>query len=431
MREQLSTQELSASANSSNAQNCGAGRILDLKTGTVKKESHSGGSLSSNSAMRGHLGTRRSFICRVRLGHYMRQHQQQPHQASYYSSPAEANNTYFMTNSGQWASSNRQTRTRNVLESVDDNELLNIQTSPAYSVVHITGYTKIWPPGSASYSSSSSSSTDMYTQPTLSDESSNFHLIAIARIQMTSAPTDLINAAASSSEFVTRHDATGLITFVDQKVTSLLGYEPSEMLKRPLTDFCSLQDEVVIKEQIKLLAETAAAKQSQSQSQPQPQPPTVQQQFTLHFIPNGGGEAIKFKTSAFAFCNPCNEAFEFIVCTHVNPNRQPHQQQQQQQRLTSNNDNYSRMSHSSIMGHSHHMVDALHQQQHQYTTSAAPVPYQQLNTYNLTASGYQLGSDGLAQTQAIGSSVGSENIPFYPAASATSANYLIMSNNKF
>ena len=50
VREQLSTQD---SANN--------GRILDLKTGTVKKE-------GSQSSMRLCMGSRRGFICRMRLG---------------------------------------------------------------------------------------------------------------------------------------------------------------------------------------------------------------------------------------------------------------------------------------------------------------------------------------------------------------------------
>ena len=45
----------------------GGGRVLDLKTGTVKKESAGGGQHPAN-AMRSHAGSRRSFICRVRLG---------------------------------------------------------------------------------------------------------------------------------------------------------------------------------------------------------------------------------------------------------------------------------------------------------------------------------------------------------------------------
>ena len=50
MREQLSTTDSQAN-----------GRILDLKTGTVKKE-------GSQSAMRLCMGSRRGFICRLKVG---------------------------------------------------------------------------------------------------------------------------------------------------------------------------------------------------------------------------------------------------------------------------------------------------------------------------------------------------------------------------
>jgi hypothetical protein len=50
VREQLSTTDSQAN-----------GRILDLKTGTVKKE-------GSQSAMRLCMGSRRGFICRLKVG---------------------------------------------------------------------------------------------------------------------------------------------------------------------------------------------------------------------------------------------------------------------------------------------------------------------------------------------------------------------------
>ena len=56
VREQLSTQDSSAGGGGGNG-----GRILDLKTGTVKKE-------GSQSSMRLCMGSRRGFICRMRLG---------------------------------------------------------------------------------------------------------------------------------------------------------------------------------------------------------------------------------------------------------------------------------------------------------------------------------------------------------------------------
>ncbi len=141
-----------------------------------------------------------------------------------------------------------------------------------------------------------------YGQPQQhSNQNTNFHLIAKAR--MTSAPTDLVNS--SNAEFVTRHDSNGIITFVDQRVTSLLGYQPSDMLKKGLDVFLVPQERQLINEQLKTIYET-------KQSQPV--------QINLNFLSNpsvNSQQEIPFKTTAYAFCNPCNEAFEFIVCTHV------------------------------------------------------------------------------------------------------------------
>lgn len=87
-------------------------------------------------------------------------------------------------------------------------------------------------------------------------------------------------------------------------MTTLLGYKPSDMLKKQLHEFLIPQDQQLIQDQLKLIYET-------KQTQPI--------QLNLHFIsPNNMQEVILFKTSAYAFCNPCNDSFEFIVCTHVN-----------------------------------------------------------------------------------------------------------------
>jgi aryl hydrocarbon receptor nuclear translocator 2 len=138
------------------------------------------------------------------------------------------------------------------------------------------------------------------------NQNTNFHLIAKARIQMTSAQSDLKHRVNSSNaEFVTRHDSNGIITFVDQRVTSLLGYQPSDMLKKGLDMFLVPQERQLINEQLKTIYET-------KQSQPV--------QINLNFLSNpsvNSQQEIPFKTTAYAFCNPCNEAFEFIVCTHV------------------------------------------------------------------------------------------------------------------
>ena len=215
VKDQLSTQE--------NSSNNTSGRVLDLKTGTVKKEGHP-------SSMRSHIGSRRSFICRIRLGQHMHQQHHNHHQMN--------EQSHASTPFGLWSTNSRSNRTqRNTLQSMADTADENIklphqQQQPAYSVIHITGYTKIWPPNAVSNGGNGNNShqehhnhhqhqqlgyshLDEQHQQQQQHLNNNFHLIAIARIQMTSAPTDLVNS--SNFEFVTRHDSNGIITFVDQR----------------------------------------------------------------------------------------------------------------------------------------------------------------------------------------------------------------------
>lgn len=188
VKEQLSTSESPSNT---------TGRILDLKTGTVKKEGH-------QNSVRSHLGTRRSFICRVRLG-------TQPKSFSGQTNPYG----YGMDSSWSTGTTSTVMSRLNRPRCTLDDPTAASQTSlkGQYAVVHVTGYTKIWPPQSASAPGGQM----MDHQGMYMDENNqtNFHLIAIARLQMTSTPADLVQP--SNYEFITRHDHTGAITFVDQR----------------------------------------------------------------------------------------------------------------------------------------------------------------------------------------------------------------------
>ena len=132
VKDQLSTQE--------NSSNSASGRVLDLKTGTVKKEGHP-------NSMRSHIGSRRSFICRIRLGHNQAHHGLHENSQQQITAP---------TPFGVWSTNSRANRTqRNTLQSISDtvDENLKSQHQPVFSVVHITGYTKIWPPNAPQSSS--------------------------------------------------------------------------------------------------------------------------------------------------------------------------------------------------------------------------------------------------------------------------------------
>jgi aryl hydrocarbon receptor nuclear translocator len=129
VREQLSTQE---------SQN--NGRILDLKTGTVKKE-------GSQSSMRLCMGSRRGFICRMRLGGV------NPEAMGYMN----------------------RLRHRNILGGTSATD------GCSYTVVHCTGYIKNWPPQGLPSNPNDDLRVDSGGQTSCC-------LVAIGRLQVTSMP---------------------------------------------------------------------------------------------------------------------------------------------------------------------------------------------------------------------------------------------------
>ncbi|CAM1311280.1 ARNT (predicted) [Pycnogonum litorale] len=189
VREQLSTQEPPNS-----------GRILDLKTGTVKKEGH-------QSSMRLCMGARRGFICRLRIGNI------QPD---------------TMT-----VSHLNRLRQRNSLGPSPDGQ--------SYAVVHCTGYIKNWPPSGVQMDRTE---TDEHGHQT-----GNCCLVAIGRLQVTSTAnsSDLVGSN-SASEFITRHSVDGKFSFVDQRVVNVLCYQPTELLGKICFDFIHPEDQSHMKD---------------------------------------------------------------------------------------------------------------------------------------------------------------------------------------
>lgn len=194
VREQLSTQE---------PQN--TGRILDLKTGTVKKEGH-------QSSMRLCMGSRRGFICRMKVG-----------------------NIHHEAASG--AGHMLRLRQRNTLGPSRDG--LN------YAVVHCTGYMKNWPPSGVA-------AIDRDENEHIHGSGSNSShccLVAIGRLQVTSSPSTAdLASSQSSAEFISRHSVEGKFSFVDQRVSGLLGYSPQELLGKCCFDLFHPEDQTHMKE---------------------------------------------------------------------------------------------------------------------------------------------------------------------------------------
>ncbi|XP_039310048.1 aryl hydrocarbon receptor nuclear translocator homolog isoform X4 [Solenopsis invicta] len=236
------------------------GRVLDLKTGTVKKE--------GQSSMRLCMGSRRGFICRMKVGN--------------------------LQTTGDMAAAHglHRMKQRNSLGPP-------ARDGQNYAVVHCTGYIKNWPPTGVGLGDRSG----VQTGPDGVDENASTHccLVAIGRLQVTSTPNNSDLAGSNSnSEFISRHSVEGKFTFVDQRVSGILGYAPSELLGRACYDFCHGDDRAHMQESFEQVLKLKG------------QVTSVMYRFRAK-----NNEFVWLRTSAFAFLNPFNEDVEYIVFTNT------------------------------------------------------------------------------------------------------------------
>ncbi|GAB0089881.1 Aryl hydrocarbon receptor nuclear translocator homolog [Sergentomyia squamirostris] len=241
VREQLSTQE---------PQN--SGRILDLKTGTVKKEGH-------QSSMRLCMGSRRGFICRMRIGNM-----------------------------------NPETMATGHLNRLKQrNSLGASRDGRNYAVVHCTGYIKNWPPN------------DMFPGVQMDRQDDEMHaspccLVAIGRLQVTST-SNLSDLAGSQNqnEFISRHTMDGKFSFVDQRVLNILGYAPTDLLGKLCYEFFHPEDQNHMKENFEQVLKQKG------------------QMFSVMYrFRSKNRDWIWLRTQAYAFLNPYTDEVEYIVCTN-------------------------------------------------------------------------------------------------------------------
>ncbi|XP_054986353.1 aryl hydrocarbon receptor nuclear translocator isoform X4 [Sorex araneus] len=245
LREQLSTSE-----------NALTGRILDLKTGTVKKE-------GQQSSMRMCMGSRRSFICRMRCGNSS-------------VDPISMNRLSFVRN-----------RCRNGLGSVKEGE-------PHFVVVHCTGYIKAWPPAD---------------DDPEAGQGSKFCLVAIGRLQVTSSPncTDM-NNVCQPTEFISRHNIEGIFTFVDHRCVATVGYQPQELLGKSIVEFCHPEDQQLLRDSFQQVVKLKGQVLS-----------------VMFRFRSKNREWLWMRTSSFTFQNPYSDEIEYIICTNTNVKNSSHE----------------------------------------------------------------------------------------------------------
>uniref|UniRef100_A0A3P9PW26 Aryl hydrocarbon receptor nuclear translocator n=1 Tax=Poecilia reticulata TaxID=8081 RepID=A0A3P9PW26_POERE len=243
LREQLSTSE-----------NNNTGRMLDLKTGTVKKE-------SQQSSARMTMGARRSFICRMRCGTCPVE-------------PMSMNRLGFL-----------KSRNRNGLGTPKEGE-------PQYVVVHCTGYIKSWPPAGVSLTDDEADS----------NQGSRYCLVAIGRLQVTCCPGDTdLNSISVPVEFISRHNCQGMFTFVDHRCLASTGYQPQELLGKNILDFSHPEDQGLLRDSFDQVVKLKG------------QVLSVMFRFRAKTR-----KWMLMRTSSFTFQNPFSEEIEYIICTNVN-----------------------------------------------------------------------------------------------------------------
>lgn len=233
------------------------GRVLDLKTGTVKKE--------GQSSMRMCMGSRRGFICRMKVGN--------------------------LQTTGDMAAAHglHRMKQRNSLGPP-------ARDGQNYAVVHCTGYIKNWSP------TGDRSNVQARPDGVVADENTGSNcLVAIGRLQVTSTPNSSDLAGSNSNnEFISRHSAEGKFTFVDQRVGGILGYTPSELLGHPCYEFFHPEDLTHMRESFEQVLKLKG------------QVVSVMYRFRAK-----NRDWVWLRTSAFAFLNPFSDDVEYIVCTNT------------------------------------------------------------------------------------------------------------------
>ncbi|XP_028836269.1 aryl hydrocarbon receptor nuclear translocator isoform X2 [Denticeps clupeoides] len=247
LREQLSTAESNIT-----------GRMLDLKTGTVKKE-------GQQSSGRMTMGARRSFICRMRCG-------VSPVE------PVSMNRLSFL-----------RSRNRNGLGPQKEGE-------PQYVVVHCTGYIKSWPPAGVTLSD----------DDTDTSQGNRFCLVAIGRLQVTCCPSDMsASNICIPVEFISRHNCQGTFTFVDHRCVATVGYQPQELLGKNILELVHHEDQGLLRDSIQQVVKLRGQVLS-----------------VMFRFRSKSHEWVLMRTSAFTFHNPFSEDIEYIICTNANVKNQ-------------------------------------------------------------------------------------------------------------
>ncbi|CAH7346811.1 Arnt2 [Phodopus roborovskii] len=129
-----------------------------------------------------------------------------------------------------------------------------------YAVVHCTGYIKAWPP-------------------------------------------------AVPTEFLSRHNSDGIITFVDPRCISVIGYQPQDLLGKDILEFCHPEDQSHLRESFQQVVKLKGQVLS-----------------VMYRFRTKNREWLLIRTSSFTFQNPYSDEIEYVICTNTNVKQLQQQQ---------------------------------------------------------------------------------------------------------
>ena len=125
-------------------------------------------------------------------------------------------------------------------------------------------------------------------------------LIAIGRLQIAAMPQSA-PTPPNTVTFTTRHGADGQITFVDERVSqALVNVKAGDLVGKPWTAVANAADAMAVADAIT----TAMAHGDQS----------VNVQWRMSLL---GGDSAPITSTAYKFTNPYSDEFEYIVATHT------------------------------------------------------------------------------------------------------------------
>ncbi|XP_026640230.1 aryl hydrocarbon receptor nuclear translocator 2 [Microtus ochrogaster] len=252
LREQLCTSE-----------NSMTGRILDLKTGTVKKE-------GQQSSMRMCMGSRRSFICRMRCGNAPLDH----------------------------LPLNRITTMRKRFRAVAGVAGYKSQIAPSVTL------------GLLLMLACLISGMTIPEEDADVGQGSKYCLVAIGRLQVTSSPVCMdMSGMSVPTEFLSRHNSDGVITFVDPRCISVIGYQPQDLLGKDILEFCHPEDQSHLRESFQQVVKLKGQVLS-----------------VMYRFRTKNREWLLIRTSSFTFQNPYSDEIEYVICTNTNVKQLQQQQ---------------------------------------------------------------------------------------------------------